>query len=357
MLYYFKKDPSFHNYQTEIRKHSFMMLRAISIGLFFISIITLLLSINLPIFESSFLIYLVWFCLSSTMILLCYYNSHFAIQHSVKLLYFCLTIQMVTACISGTVYYQSHNSAVLIGLLAVVPFVLLDQVYRLYIFEFSSALLFCLLSFLFKDFSIALVDCMNSLGFALVACIVGTLTIEMKMNSFFTQAMVVHQRDTDPLTGISSRLAAEKLIHHWLEKGSGVAAFFILDVDFFKSINDTFGHLEGDHVLIETAEILQSCFSDLECIARLGGDEFMIFTTLHTEREQLQHLAEMLKEKLHRVIVKQNVSLTISSSIGITLCHPHQEFDEIYSRADKALYKVKSTGRNHYLIDTSCIAK
>lgn len=154
--------------------------------------------------------------------------------------------------------------------------------------------------------------------------------------------------ETDVLTGILNRKAFEtRLIKALAERNdNSLIAFFIMDIDEFKLVNDTFGHAMGDQVLKEVAKLLRSALGDDDLIGRLGGDEF-IFCMLNVPnkgiiRRKVRRIWNLLHKKLDE-------SMTLSGSIGISV-YPEDgsTFDELYKTADKALYLIKENGKNNY---------
>lgn len=123
----------------------------------------------------------------------------------------------------------------------------------------------------------------------------------------------------------------------------------MIDIDFFKQYNDTYGHINGDDVLIHIADTLQKHFcraSDF-CF-RLGGEEFGIISTGNTLTEVIQQ-AEQLRmaiEKLNIQHKKSRISNYVTISMGVGFSNGADTFEEIFSEADAALYKAKDYGRN-----------
>lgn len=341
-------DRSFDSYRNEILEQNYVMLRATSLGAMIISAVLVLLAIAVPFLRSSFWVYAIWGAASLGCFWLCLDYEEFAKKQATKMIYVMAGVFLVTASISGTMLFRQGNSAMMVGLLVVVPFLLLDQLWRFYTFQIAATLLFCVLSFYMKTFEIALVDVLNTVGFTILACVVGTYNIRLKMSALRARALIIRQRDTDQLTGLSTRGAAETVIANWLETGQGTAAFFLLDIDYFKSINDSLGHLKGDQVLVESARQMRDLFRRSDCVARFGGDEFLIFMTNVSDVSWLFEKAEALNGVLCQTVTEGEQSITVSASIGMTLCTPGESFDDIYGRADRALYAVKEQGRNGY---------
>lgn len=158
----------------------------------------------------------------------------------------------------------------------------------------------------------------------------------------------------DFLTGLYNREGLTQKIEIALSQRSsahGLDAFFILDLDHFKSVNDLLGHDMGDFVLQETAHILLDQFRKGDIVGRLGGDEFVLYIRNVDTIDTIIRKAKKLNFALHRVYEKNGISVEVGSSIGIALVQDEEtRFDQLYTQADKALYQVKKHGRNGYHI-------
>ncbi len=132
-----------------------------------------------------------------------------------------------------------------------------------------------------------------------------------------------------------------------LEKRFRFAVLF-LDIDRFKIINDSLGHIIGDKLLVGIAERLKSCVRPSDVIARLGGDEFTILLTIKDELDALQ-IAERLMQKLSKPFKLDNYEVFTSASIGIIISDDvHRKPEEYLRDADTAMYRAKETGKARY---------
>jgi diguanylate cyclase (GGDEF)-like protein/PAS domain S-box-containing protein len=129
-------------------------------------------------------------------------------------------------------------------------------------------------------------------------------------------------------------------------------AILFIDLDRFKSLNDTLGHDYGDLLLIEVGVRIKSCVREMDTVARFGGDEFVVLIDAFSkEREEAVHrvaqVAEKIREALARPYKLKEHEHHSSPSIGISLFHGHDEpMEMLIEHADKAMYQVKSAGRN-----------
>jgi diguanylate cyclase (GGDEF)-like protein len=129
-------------------------------------------------------------------------------------------------------------------------------------------------------------------------------------------------------------------------------ALMQLDLDYFKTVNDTLGHGAGDAVLCEVASILVRETRDLDVVARVGGDEFVILFEGQTDTEELGRIALRLIECLEKPIIYESHECRISGSIGIVLSIDYEDIDPAAMMADvdRALYKSKRKGRAQHTI-------
>lgn len=153
----------------------------------------------------------------------------------------------------------------------------------------------------------------------------------------------------DYLTGVLKKEVGIVEVEKRLENSEGV--FLIFDLDNFKKVNDTFGHNEGDSVLVEFANTLKEVFGEEAIISRMGGDEFSIFMDKKISLEEIDEILKKtfirLEEKLKKYITECNFSMSIG---GVILDKKYFSYEEIYHQADKGLYKAKRRGKKQYYI-------
>lgn len=147
----------------------------------------------------------------------------------------------------------------------------------------------------------------------------------------------------DSLTGILNRSAVFELAQRYLQEES--LALILLDIDFFKQINDRYGHPAGDAVLRELAERLSRALAGRGDVGRVGGEEFTILLPGTALRDSTA-IAESIR---HSIAGRAFTSLpghAVTASFGVGWSAPGTEFEHAYSRADAALYRAKNKGRN-----------
>ncbi len=167
------------------------------------------------------------------------------------------------------------------------------------------------------------------------------------------EAQIVYMARHDGLTGMANRAVllekiGEAFVH--LHQGPGAFIVFMLDLDLFKTINDSLGHPVGDELLKAVARRLQSCMRETDTVARIGGDEFAILAmTPDDPREAAIAAANRLLEAIAAPYEVDGNTLDIATSIGIVLAPEHgTDVAQLLKNVDLALYKAKSEGRNTY---------
>lgn len=157
---------------------------------------------------------------------------------------------------------------------------------------------------------------------------------------------------TDALTGLYNRQYSEQKIMEYFDKNQGkvCGALMVIDLDFFKTINDTLGHLAGDQLLIEFAKILTSEFHSDDIIGRWGGDEFIAFMCNVLNEDDVVHQAQHLCQIMNRDFHYEGKTHRLSISVGVAVSTRSSSYTELFKNADTALYAVKKNQRNGFQI-------
>ncbi|OIP55484.1 MAG: hypothetical protein AUK54_03860 [Helicobacteraceae bacterium CG2_30_36_10] len=149
----------------------------------------------------------------------------------------------------------------------------------------------------------------------------------------------------DKLTGLHNRVKIDEVLEDEINrfKRYNIAfSIIIVDIDYFKKINDSYRHLVGDEILKGFARKLQDNIRATDFIARWGGEEFLIVSS-QTDEEEAFNLAEKLRQKIENCSFEE---LTLSASFGVASYETSQTQNQLLHNADLALYKAKETGRN-----------
>ncbi len=153
----------------------------------------------------------------------------------------------------------------------------------------------------------------------------------------------------DPLTGIWNRKFIEDdMEKYFLTKNKGI--FILFDVDNFKKVNDTYGHVFGDSILCKFARIIENKVGVRDVEARIGGDEFAVFLKGDYTDDEINSYCEMIIKSVHNDMRDESeLSYNPTVSIGISVAPDDgMDFQTLYHRADKALYYVKQNGKDGY---------
>ena len=160
-----------------------------------------------------------------------------------------------------------------------------------------------------------------------------------------------YKTEHDPLTGLSNRRVFERMLDQEIERSrrnKTPLSLAILDLDNFKAINDTYGHLKGDEVLIDFGELLSRGSRRYDLVARIGGEEFVIVMN-DTTLIEANNLAEKIRcdVQQHEISIDQQSPVNCTISIGVS-CNNDEDslLTHLLSKADKALYNAKNRGRN-----------
>lgn len=171
---------------------------------------------------------------------------------------------------------------------------------------------------------------------------------EREMNALNVQLKMLaqqleHRATHDALTGVLNRGAVIDLAGQALRDGSVV--MIVLDIDYFKRVNDDFGHPTGDAVIQGIVTCLRRIVADHGVIGRVGGEEFTVLLSTRNLEEGAR-LAEAMRDAIASHVFAAPVNRTITASFGVSISPGGTDFDTAYSIADAALYDAKRSGRN-----------
>ena len=151
---------------------------------------------------------------------------------------------------------------------------------------------------------------------------------------------------TDPLTKIANRLKVEEVLHKEIQRSQRYGhqlSIILIDIDYFKNINDTYGHLVGDTVLVSIAQLLSANIRSTDVVGRWGGEEFMLICP-----EADASGVAILSEKLRASIANHEfpTEKSVTASVGVAMYQSTETAIELIKYADDALYRAKASGRN-----------
>lgn len=163
--------------------------------------------------------------------------------------------------------------------------------------------------------------------------------------------------EKDSMTGFLNRRSFEEKIEKFLRKPMSYGTFFMMDMDNFKSVNDTYGHLAGDELILIFADIIKNCVREQDFVCRVGGDEFAIFFPYLDKEKVIRKRADEIMSCFAKERERLGYS-NCSVSIGIMTKYAksnNMDYDKLYKCADNALYYVKNNGKDDFHIYASAI--
>ena len=158
----------------------------------------------------------------------------------------------------------------------------------------------------------------------------------------------LEQALSDPLTGLLNYQGIRTAVKKGLEQVNQMSALLFLDLEDFKSVNDTYGHAAGDHTLQAVAEILKDNIRSTDFASRIGGDEFVVFLSNIRHKEDASDCAKRICEQLSNA---QLGEFQLSCSIGVAVAPVDGiDYTALVKKADKKVYQAKSLGKNQFAI-------
>lgn len=156
----------------------------------------------------------------------------------------------------------------------------------------------------------------------------------------------------DPMTGLSNRVTTEKMIRESLysSQQDGWNTLILIDIDHFKSFNDTYGHMLGDAVLRFMGDAMREVFRATDVLCRWGGDEFVIFIPRFRDEDALKNRLATLQARM-RTFRNSKGPMPITLSIGGVIARNNTTLNALFAKADEALYIVKERGRDGIELD------
>lgn len=170
---------------------------------------------------------------------------------------------------------------------------------------------------------------------------------------------LLHEAESDALTGLFNRRTIERKLQgslaEWQQEGPAFGMLFI-DIDFFKTVNDTYGHEVGDRTLKLVADTLRNSLRDTDLVGRWGGEEFVI-VLYGIDQRRLGSVANKLRALIAASAFQhEQHTIRVTASIGATLSQPGDTLGALVRRADQLLYRSKAAGRNCVSLATELAA-
>ena len=346
------------NCVTEIRNSNIRSLVMCSFITTFLSIGFLAASF---IFSDKFNIYEKIFSWLYTLIscFFCFSSAYLLGKHKKLTLLFVYAYMLflsASSIITGVFLCKDRNAVFFFIAQTTFPVIFLDTPLRMAGLSLVSAIVFDILAYFFKTPDRYMIDIMNSVIFLITGMLLSIFTANIKLNDFIFQKAIKTERDTDGLTGLLNKSSMMREIRKSMTNAPENGILVMLDVDDFKRINDSYGHVVGDFVISGIARCLNSSFRNSDIIGRFGGDEFVIFMPFTHDVVIAQSRVKKVLSLMAETIELPNENDKVTGSFGIAVCSEFGDtYDDLFRKADYALYRAKSGGKNQFSVYESMI--
>lgn len=271
-------------------------------------------------------------------------------ERSTWIFYLALHPLIAMGIAMGTFLDPTQPSITIMVMLCVLTIFLLDKPLRVVAHITIWAVLYAVCCYLAKEPALFQADMIDLVGFYFLAVGVNCFSLSDRIDSVENYIRFREKSETDLLTGLYNRGSGVEKIEALLAQGQ-LGTLFVIDVDDFKSVNDTLGHAAGDEVLVALANCLRTAFFQRDVILRLGGDEFAVFSPNIVQRSQYTLLSEEVLRQVDGLALLCLKGRPLSLSVG---CAPHSDpqesFETLYQRGDAALYEAKAAGKDCFSI-------
>lgn len=200
-------------------------------------------------------------------------------------------------------------------------------------------------------------DALPQLWFFVVLTVV--INVSLVGNAFARLVTKIRAlADRDSLTGLWTRRVMMQQLHNHARSSArhrSVFSILLIDLDYFKTINDKYGHQTGDQALLHACQCFKQTLRTEDWLARYGGEEFLILLP-DTGLEEAGVIAERIRQQLALQPFKPVAGLSLTASIGVASYHTGDNLDQLISKADVALYQAKAQGRNRICMPETCLS-
>ena len=239
-----------------------------------------------------------------------------------------------------------------IALLLITPMFMIDKPYFMAIVLCAASAVFLIWMYRVKQFGIWQYDLANVITYSVIGFFLHIVANSIRIKEFVLTRKLAIQKDTDELTGLKNKDALTRAINEYLaddETDRGI--LFILDVDRFKSINDTYGHDVGDSVIRQLGRFLDGLFTGDETVGRFGGDEFVVFLKGTDAPELARKTAYDMIAGASEAVVLPEKERRIRVSVGAAVYHGRaKNYSELFKMADTAMYRAKADPANSFYL-------
>ncbi len=264
---------------------------------------------------------------------------------SIPMTYMMLAVAYAFGIVLGVFSKPEQPATTFCVLLFALPLLLIDRPVRCAVLVTGATACFCVCTVLVKSREISQQDIVNSISFLILGITVNHYVMKTKLRDILNQSIIERERDTDDLTRLLNKAAGRRQMEEYIS-GGGAAALLILDIDNFKSINDSYGHAYGDTVLRTLGTVIAGSFRSTDVLARIGGDEFAMLLPESTDIDRIGACMDRMDEALKDSFIVNNRFAPVTFSVGAAFCpRDSRDYDTLFEMADRALYAAKNNGK------------
>ena len=265
------------------------------------------------------------------------------------MIYFSMSLLFLfAALISAT--KVDYNATTFIVLLVLTPMFMIDKPYFMTIELSVATIIFLIWMHAVKPINVWQIDVANAVTFTIAGCFLNVISNSLRIKEFVLTKQMLIQKDTDEMTGLRNKGSLTREINEYLlDPSKNQGLLMVLDIDRFKSINDTYGHDIGDSVITQLGHLLFDRFTNNEIVGRFGGDEFIIFIENNNDVDIAIAIAKEIVSIVSENVKLPNKKERLSISIGIAIYNGQEKnYSELFKKADNALYQAKADAKNRY---------
>ena len=237
-----------------------------------------------------------------------------------------------------------------ITFLLITPLFMIDKPYFMTLELVAASTVFLVWMYFVKDPRTWEFDLLNTIIFTIIAIMMHIIANSIRIKEFVLIRQINKQKDTDELTGLTNKAALTKAINDFFQKNpDGKGLLLVLDVDYFKLINDTYGHDVGDEALCALGHYLGSTYGRSAIVGRFGGDEFIVFFQGVDDGGFAEKTAKEMIDEAPGLVNLPTDEVQFGLSIGAAIYQGREKnYSELFKKADIALYKTKASRKIHY---------
>ena len=265
------------------------------------------------------------------------------------LIYLSMTMLFLLGCLV-TKNNPEDPATSFIAFLLITPMLMIDKPFFMAIELSGASILYLIWMYFVKEYDVWLVDLINIIIYTIIGIFLNIIANSIRIKEFVLTREINIQKDTDDLTGLKNKGALTREINEYLaDVLGGKGLMFMLDIDRFKSINDTYGHDIGDKVIQQLGYYLAKEFVNGEIVGRFGGDEFILFIKNTDSYDAACNIAETIVKGAVENVLLPMPDKKVSVSVGIAIYNGNEKnYSELLKKSDIAMYNAKSSPDKSY---------